>query len=203
LGETGILSSLNGSELFSQRAGLDMLLDMSEENSSWHQIRGYSKLETAELRLWLYQLNCIFFASPKLSGWADDDDWRRDPFLQMLQDFEEHEVLKLILRTSIWCRALEENLPLEERKKFAAYPIGELQQDKSSKTKVPLTFREACNKIIHATYINFDRKRSRSLCYNSLKPFFYIYGKKGQKEWRAKFDLKEFTISAWHLASSF
>jgi hypothetical protein len=60
-----------------------------------------------------------------------------------------------------------------------------------------LTLREACNKIIHATEINYDsvipdrsNNPDREGVY--LRPHLYLYGTKNKKGWRAKLSIVDF-----------
>jgi hypothetical protein len=54
----------------------------------------------------------------------------------------------------------------------------------------PLTLREACNKIIHASRIRFDVDDARRP--TKLNPVLYVYGEKYGQEWKARLDLLAF-----------
>ncbi len=54
-----------------------------------------------------------------------------------------------------------------------------------------LSLREACNKIIHATKIHFDVSENEiGVLY--VNPHIYLYGKKFDKDWKAKLDVLDF-----------
>jgi hypothetical protein len=55
-----------------------------------------------------------------------------------------------------------------------------------------LTLREACNKIIHATTVNFDIVGRPHLEEHYLRPYLYLYGKKGKQNWRAIVSIVDF-----------
>ena len=60
-----------------------------------------------------------------------------------------------------------------------------------------LTLREACNKIIHATEINYDiivPNRAHNYDYEGayMRPRLFLYGLKGKQRWRAVLSLVSF-----------
>lgn len=62
-------------------------------------------------------------------------------------------------------------------------PCVTLQRDVASADAVPLTMRDACNKIIHATNFRFDVEQSY------INPVIYFYGTDKGKDWRAVLDI--------------
>jgi hypothetical protein len=56
---------------------------------------------------------------------------------------------------------------------------------------LPLTIREAFNKIIHAMKIRFDVVLNEE-GQRYLEPFVYLYGKKGNVDWKATLDVMEY-----------
>ncbi|MBQ0761397.1 hypothetical protein [Marinobacter psychrophilus] len=69
--------------------------------------------------------------------------------------------------------------------------------DSSSAGDISLTLREACNKIIHATRVNYDvepvdRFESIGRKPGHLNPWVYLYGAKGNKDWKATLDITAF-----------
>lgn len=56
-----------------------------------------------------------------------------------------------------------------------------------------LTFREACNKIIHARHINFDLENAKNQRqYDSINNMVYLYGNYQNKGWKAELDVCKF-----------
>lgn len=95
-----------------------------------------------------------------------------------------------MLQSAIAIRLLddEDEAELEERDPFICGLLNEKDQEKA------LTLREACNKIIHANQINFDKKfRSEPTEEGAYYlPVAHLYGKKFNKSWKATIDLREF-----------
>ncbi|MEQ5816794.1 hypothetical protein J3362_14855 [Marinobacter sp. NFXS11] len=79
-------------------------------------------------------------------------------------------------------------------------PVGRLSPDlrgTSPTDDIPLTLREACNKIIHATRVHYDVEevdRFESIGRKSgyLNPWVYLYGTKGKKDWKATLNVTAF-----------
>jgi hypothetical protein len=60
----------------------------------------------------------------------------------------------------------------------------------------PLTFREACNKIIHAKKVHFDTSVDENTGAAYLNPIVYLYGEKGSQNWKATLDVIQFCKAA-------
>jgi hypothetical protein len=110
----------------------------------------------------------------------------------LLADYERFEISRLLIEIAVILRNdLDTRGPNFEG--FSKNPrsiVGELREPKGI---VDLTFREACNKIIHSEHINFDMHDPKSLReYAYILPIVYLYGVKGRDEWRAKIDVVKF-----------
>jgi len=73
--------------------------------------------------------------------------------------------------------------------------VGSLYSDiiKSPEESINLTFREACNKIIHTQHVNFDLENGSSIQeYDSISNTIYLYGNFGKQEWKAELDMCKF-----------
>ncbi len=64
----------------------------------------------------------------------------------------------------------------------------------------PLSFREACNKILHCTTLNFDYEDDILRRGGPINPTVYLYGEHKGKEWRAALDINSFIDHANELA---
>lgn len=66
----------------------------------------------------------------------------------------------------------------------------------TQESSAPLDFREACNKIIHAKRVHFDIAVHEKTGVDYLNPVVYLYGSKGEKEWKATLDITQFCRAA-------
>ncbi|AJQ93388.1 hypothetical Protein YC6258_01341 [Gynuella sunshinyii YC6258] len=64
--------------------------------------------------------------------------------------------------------------------------------------EVDLTYRESCNKIIHATKVNFDYSDSDPHFGGSLNPIVHLYGEHYKYSWKAVLNIENFIESAWN-----
>ena len=102
-----------------------------------------------------YRVLCIAFAAYEWDQLRRDDD--PDPLDGFLQ-FDEEELSEELLKLSALARANDDALnTLDQSGK--AFPDGIGTLTSNGKT-VPLSPREACNKIIHARKMSFDLSRS-------------------------------------------
>ena len=70
----------------------------------------------------------------------------------------------------------------------------------AKRQREPLTVREACNKIIHATNVvedevPFDWRTNPDQRGLHVRPFVYLHGTKDGVDWRAKLSLVEFALA--------
>jgi len=86
--------------------------------------------------------------------------------------------------------------------KFYISKADETSPDFSAQGRKPnkLSFREACNKILHADFINFDLSNNETIDHGYLRPFVYLYGQ-DQKEraWKACLNVVDFASFVFEL----
>jgi hypothetical protein len=71
--------------------------------------------------------------------------------------------------------------------------VGELIEDLANPSdKRNLILREACNKIIHAHKVHFDKAINAKTNREYLIPFLYMYGEKSGNNWKATLDVVRF-----------
>ena len=63
---------------------------------------------------------------------------------------------------------------------------------KKNNEETSLSFREACNKIIHCNAMNFEYSNEKPSRGDSLKPIVHLYGELQNKEWKATLNINEF-----------
>jgi hypothetical protein len=167
---------------------------MPEMQSS--EPHGHLKLGTHDLRQNLYRLFCYFYASQSLFDYADEDTGGN--FVELRDDFEEMEIQAALVAVAVRLRIVEQEYRnICDLKEFGI-AAGVLQQDIKTKKEEPLSLREACNKIVHADNIQFDRTflDDQLGTFGALNPWVIIYGekwnKKTKQQWRAKLEIKPF-----------
>ena len=101
--------------------------------------------------------------------------------------FEQSEVYRIVFNLSISARNILDKTKIQNISTLIA---GKLEE---KNTVIDLTFREACNKIVHSEHINFDLINPTSVHdHEGLREFIYVYGKKGKNEWKATINLLQF-----------
>lgn len=115
-------------------------------------------------------------------------------------EFATDELSRILLSTSIALRVIDDR---DDRILERLEACGELQPDVKSAARVPLSVREACNKIVHATKLNYDLARldggavdqaGSAPCY--MQPTIYLYGSHRGVMWRCVLDLVRFARGA-------
>lgn len=150
--------------------------------------------ETDATDKWLYQLACIFFGSRGFGAYSLEYDCYPD----LRKRFQESEANILLVSLAATLRRRTESasdLQNEEVRKRAPLSAGDYIKDINTPTKsVDLTFREACNKIIHADNLEFIYEKEGGI----LKPFINLFGTFHNKKWKVVLDINLFINCAWH-----
>jgi len=159
----------------------------SPENGAFKE--GY-RPNTEHAALELHRLLAIFLASPSFAKLrkGNGESWEA---IDHLQQFEDDEITRILLSAAVTARVLDDR----EDGVFGqiAGDCGILSEAKGGEiTKVPLTLREACNKIIHAKKIRFDVSETDER-QPYLNPTIYLYGTRSNGlEWKATLDVIKF-----------
>ncbi len=146
-------------------------------------------------RLDLYRLVSCFYSSVTFAEYGEDRDY--DSVRNLQDEFEEYEVTRLLVNIAVTARVMDER---DDRlsQKFNL-KCGQLIDDLTKPDNmVPLSIREACNKIIHARKFNWDvdqLKDEGNLPYPTtkfIKPYMYLYGTRDKSCWKVTLDITEF-----------
>ena len=151
------------------------------ENSNF--IKGHN-LSLKQIRLDIYRLLCHFEASKSI---AEQSNKNNELNLKgLVFEFMEDEISRILLECAIVLRIMddESEADIEEKNPFSC---GKLLFDNKVKD---LSLREACNKIIHGTKINYDIEEINK--YEYLLPKVYIYGYLRKEEWKVTIDIRRF-----------
>ena len=150
---------------------------------------GYSpNMEHAALDI--YRLVSIFLASPAFAKLrkGDGERWEAIPHLE---EIGEDEITRILLSSAITARVVDDR----EHGKMnqLAGPCGVLSESVDGNTQeMPLSLREACNKIIHAKKIHFDVAHTEEM-QPYLNPTVYLYGSRSNgAQWKATLDVIAF-----------
>jgi hypothetical protein len=151
--------------------------------------------DEVSFKLNLYRLITCFYASVTFAKNGEDID--DDPVINLQGTFEEAEITSLLVRIAISVRIMDEREKHLSNlfKLECGQLIGNINQPEDV---IPLTLREACNKIIHTKKFNWDveqLKDEENLPYPTtryLVPKMYLYGTKDNKQWKATLDITKF-----------
>lgn len=131
------------------------------------------------------------------------------PAMQLLaEEVQEGEIVRTLLNVSLQMRLLDEQIwqfPEKERKWFD-FTVGSLWEPAESGSPLPLSVREACNKIVHAKDIGFFVNDSAYDTDKFLVPRFLearvsVYGaRRSNCEWRAEIGINDFVTAGYWMA---
>jgi len=114
----------------------------------------------------------------------------------LVKEYEMSEISRILLEISVQIRnQLDLNkLDYEGFKFNPNTEDGKLNVENKNDPKfIELTFREACNKIIHAQHINFDMLNAKSLKeYEQINSIIYLYGEYKDISWKAQLDIVKY-----------
>jgi len=114
----------------------------------------------------------------------------------LVVEYEFSEISRILLECAVQIRNQNDGDYVNKEYKYSIDSIvGKLFENiKSTPQKYTnLTFKESCNKIIHAKHINFDLENAKSTKeYDSINSTIYLYGDHNKKEWKAELDVCKF-----------
>ena len=145
------------------------------------------------LSLYSYQLLCYFLASQPLSSIAEKAV--RGNYGSY---HERQEISKLLIAIATYYRVKYDDGSWEHAEwlhdKYEG--VGTLIKDVTFSEKESLKFRDACNKIIHATKVNFDVEVNPETSLSYLLPTLYLYGEFRGSTWKTELNVIEFCKAA-------
>ena len=158
----------------------------------------------------VYRLLGIVLSDKQIAALGDEAT-HQSPSVWQLQDrFRKAEIMRILISSAVALRILldQERDPRDKRFKIASNKqCGELWENwdrtkRPSKGKSkPLTVRDACNKIIHASNIVDDvvwpnRELNPDQVGMYIRPFVYLDGTHQGQDWRAKLSIIDFAQRA-------
>ena len=133
----------------------------------------------------LFHLLSIVLADEKIAHVIEDE---ADPIWDLCS-VAETEIARILVTSAVVARIAD-----DQRGHVllaSPDPCGSLCEDTGSQATMPLTLREACNKIIHAKQLQLDIKHTTKELY-SIMPTVYLLGEKNGKSWEAELDLVQY-----------
>jgi hypothetical protein len=137
----------------------------------------------------LYRLVSIVIGDEPLVHLASDSS---DPLRRLRDQYIEDELVHLLVGTATMNRIQEEHMrsfrndPDEFSFPALTHTCGLLQPNIENDATIPLTLREACNKIIHADMISAEDRG------DSLPIGLTLRGALGSRAWIARLNLVEY-----------
>ncbi len=150
-----------------------------------------------------YRLASVMLAEPRLMELANGN--HEEPLYRLRERFLQDELVQQVLSLAISNRTQVEHMGdyragLDDQGfQPSKFPCGSLQPDCEQNNWVPLTFLEACHKIIHARNIVGRAVGSGVPEDFPLKMEITLRGNRGEKsDWVAHLDLLEYIRGSVH-----
>lgn len=106
---------------------------------------------------------------------------------------EENIIQKTLISTAITLRMIDDRFINNLKKVELHYlNIGQLITEQNT---LPLTFREACNKIVHSNEFLLNTQQSEVSETDFLDGFITVKGNKGKESWIAKIEIDKYVIN--------
>ena len=151
--------------------------------------------DAGSFRLDLYRLITCFYSSVAFARYGEDID--HDPIRNLQGEYEGNEIVRLLVNISVQARIMDDRDALLSSRFLLHCGLLVPNLDNPQKD-IPLTLREACNKVIHAKKFNWDVEQLKdegNLPYPTtqyLTPRIYLYGLHGKSKWKATLDISKF-----------
>lgn len=148
--------------------------------------------------LWvdLYYLALIFAGSEKISEFRSEGDSPYSLFW-VFRNTEYSEISRRLISVAAILRNLME---LNRDTTIQTLEVGKFYRISNSNEFAELTFREACNKVIHAEHINFDNSDDPTVSspyVGYLNPIVYLYGTQNGVLWKTELGVFKFIKEAY------
>jgi len=177
----------------------------------WKKASPGAMLDNTIVRRDLFHVLAVFLADRSVQALIHNVELRRIP--DLWNEFSIEEIQLRLAATASFLRARDdyvtrriEELDTEKDRSWAKalqeQPCGSLQPDVTAADEVPLTLREACNKIIHSVEYRFCIEELGEP-HSYINPIMYLYGeaigrKKKPKRWRAVLDILRYVEVGAH-----
>lgn len=159
------------------------MAELDVRKSPWNEGLG---IRAEFLSYQLYLLACMINASRSFDG------PEMAAYAVLRQQFQEVEIGRILLTLAAAVRNGMDQNPVRAEHWMEGVDdmVGTLYRE--GKNGEALSFREACNKVIHCLSLNFHYVSEQPRRGTALEPLVHIYGLKGEEEWKATIKLNEF-----------
>ena len=142
----------------------------------------------------VYRLLAQVLADVQIAREANDGD---DPLAKLRERFVEEEIVHLLIGTAVINRArLDHMAQVRSDPGTGLLPVdhecGSFQPDITADNEVALSFREACNKIIHAKHITCEPTGDEDDAFPSLQSVWTLRGNHRDSAWQAHLFLPDY-----------
>ena len=162
---------------------------MLRRKPAWPEGTSYSHLNV-RLERTAVRLVALLVADKQLKYFFKKYDL---PFLMEASvETEDWELIHLTVELATGYRLIHWNA----KHKIKTLSVGSVWSSTDSEKIEPLSMLEACNKVIHATKLEFFSKKVRGFPLTYVEPYLSLDGKKGAKEWSATIDMLMFCNEA-------
>lgn len=163
------------------------------ENPYWHQYYKPHPIDFDEVRDFCFDAYSIISASHAMAGMPGEEvgGTLHEYFWRTAEPRLSHRFLNIAVRMRTFEDALQGEAKEEYDKLIATHAgngeLGSLGWEDKSLDRIDLTFREACNKIIHAedfrpAYDNDSNGRDEDFAWG-MTGMIELMGKLGKREW--------------------
>ena len=152
--------------------------------------------EIPYLDLEIYRLLAVLESSPALAEFKGQDETDRNK-VEFLRKMEFPEVSRIVVSLAAIIRSAMVDA---DPKAYAGEleverPVGVLMPDDTHPhVWEGLYFREACNKVIYAKHVDPQQTGT-----GALTGELFLYGKRWNKNWQARLDVREYALAALSL----
>ncbi len=161
------------------------MTELDLRRSPWNEGLGIS---SEYLDHQLYLLGCMVHASAVFDTLADH------ALLDLRKQFQEREIGRGLLSVVVAIRNAMDQNPARADYWLEGIDttVGVLYPIVDGNEQAPLTIREACNKVIHCSSINFHYVCDLPRRGLALEPKIHLYGSHGNRDWKATLDIDRF-----------
>lgn len=184
------------------------------ENPYWHEHYKSHTVDFDEVRDLCFDAYSIMRASAYFMGTSSEE--KSGKIDAIFFEKAEVKLTEILLNISVKMRTFEDILATHEVKEeydnfiksnFEADQIGSLGNGKNTEERVGLSFREACNKIIHAedlryVYSNGDNPRDEDFGWG-MEGTIELQGRFGKKHWDAWIFADDFLEACMLISENF
>ena len=159
-----------------------------------YNIRPGMYFDEGAFKLDLYRLLACFYASRGFARLRDSEHHDIASAGELGGAFEEAEITRLLVSIAARVRVIQDR-ERDYFKQVKKTDCGRLVRDvKHPRKSEQLSWREACNKIIHAKHWHVDVQRMPRGPddYPPLRPIIYLYGTQDRMEWKATLNVEAF-----------